>query len=163
MNGDLLLDASLFESIPYRTAIKDDCTHVLALLTRPEGALRRRTFFIIRQLIGGYLATLDPALRRAFLDRPVKYAQEIQELEQYSAQSQGPPYVAAVRLPQGAETVGQMEKNKRILLAGAAAGRQAVFRAFTGESLVKSAACWSEALERSTGRPAGLTKAARAG
>jgi len=128
IEGELFFDASLFESIPFKTAIEDGCSHVLALLTRPRGSLRENTFFLHRRLVGAYLARLNPGLRRPFLERPLKYAQEIEELERTSTRPGRPPHVLAVQLDRGSETISQMEKRRTRLLAGAARGRRAVFK-----------------------------------
>lgn len=46
LNGQRLVDAAVFEPIPYKAAIQDGCTHVLALCSRPrprgaKGRVRR--------------------------------------------------------------------------------------------------------------------------
>jgi len=46
-----MVDAQLFEPIPYRAALKDNCTHVIALRTRPDGITVTKQMGIIEKLI----------------------------------------------------------------------------------------------------------------
>lgn len=43
INGDFYADGLLFEPIPYRSAIRDGCTDILVLRTKPESAARKGT------------------------------------------------------------------------------------------------------------------------
>lgn len=64
MHGQRLVDAAVFEPIPYKAAIQDGCTHVLALCSRPRprGA-RGRVRRAMKQI-------LDRAIKRLVLSPP---------------------------------------------------------------------------------------------
>jgi predicted patatin/cPLA2 family phospholipase len=69
VEGESCLDGGLFASIPFRQALDDGCTHVLALLTRPAGVPLRRTSRLNRFIISRELAKYNPLLGSVFLDR----------------------------------------------------------------------------------------------
>jgi predicted patatin/cPLA2 family phospholipase len=46
-----LVDAQVYESIPYRTAISDNCTDILVLRTRADDARITKKMSIVEQLI----------------------------------------------------------------------------------------------------------------
>jgi len=64
LHGQRLVDAAVFEPIPYKAAIQDGCTHVLALCSRPRprGA-RGRVRRAMKQI-------LDRAIKRLVLSPP---------------------------------------------------------------------------------------------
>lgn len=46
-----LSDALIFEPVPYRSAVKDNCTHVLVFRTRPDGVSVTAKMGIVEKLI----------------------------------------------------------------------------------------------------------------
>ncbi len=46
-----MADAQIFEPIPYRSAIRDGCSHVLVLRTRPDGINVTKKLNLIERLI----------------------------------------------------------------------------------------------------------------
>lgn len=65
VNGERLVDAAVFEPIPYRAAVGDGCTHVLALCSRPRA--QPSTGGAVNKLVKN-LATL--AVKRVVLNPP---------------------------------------------------------------------------------------------
>lgn len=54
------MDAACFESVPFRSAIADGCTHVLALCSRPKRTVRGR-------LMPPLESALEAAIKRTIL------------------------------------------------------------------------------------------------
>lgn len=131
VDGEGCVDGGLYASIPFRQALDEGCTHVLALLTRPAGATLKRSRSLCRYIVSRKLAKYNPLLRNAFSDRVGRYARELDWL---NAQTSGPtcpgPYVCAVRPASGTPIVGRFEKRWKTLVAGASSGVTAVMHAF---------------------------------
>lgn len=77
--GDRLFDASLYESIPYRSAVADGCTHILVLLTRPKGVLRGKPG-LIEKLVAKKVGKYGAGLESDYLARAPRYSHEIKEI-----------------------------------------------------------------------------------
>jgi predicted patatin/cPLA2 family phospholipase len=67
INGDRFLDASVFEAVPVNAALQDNCTHVLVLLTRPEGQLKQPHLFD-QEIIAPRLDRLRTGLGSSYLN-----------------------------------------------------------------------------------------------
>jgi predicted patatin/cPLA2 family phospholipase len=124
--GDKFLDASVVESIPFRTAQKLGATHIMALLTRPKGLRRQGPSWLDRHVIAPRLRTYHPDLPAAFLRRADKYLEELKEIED-AAKPGAPLPVLPVQIPASAATVRSNEKARTLLVAGAMDGFMAVY------------------------------------
>ncbi len=89
--GELYLDALLYEPVPYRSAVRDGCTHVLVLLTRPDGTLTGKPTLFERHVLGRWIASLEPRMRDAYLAQQHSYDHKIRRLKTRGAEAQGPP------------------------------------------------------------------------
>jgi hypothetical protein len=49
--GEPLVDALIFEPIPYRSAVRDNCSHVLVLRTLPDGHSVTGALPIVQNLV----------------------------------------------------------------------------------------------------------------
>lgn len=127
---DLLLDASLFASIPFKIAVEDGATHVLTLRTRPSGTLRTAPSLWERLVVAPQLRRVSPDLAKAFLRRAEQYREEVEELAAQSADPENEPYVLAIA--PATVSVGQAERSKSRMLAGAKEGYEVVYEALTG-------------------------------
>jgi predicted patatin/cPLA2 family phospholipase len=132
IEGDDFLDAMVFERIPYRTAIADGCTHILALLTRPPGQRPRPPSVLDRLIFGRYLKSLNPRLSDAFFKTARQYQKDIARLVTDTVTPSKSPHVYAVQVAAGAPRVARMEKDRQALVDGAIAGAESVFRAILG-------------------------------
>ncbi|GMH34266.1 hypothetical protein BSKO_02100 [Bryopsis sp. KO-2023] len=83
VNGERLVDAAVFEPIPYQAAVKDGCTHVLALCSRPRS--KTGTKGAVGKAMKG-LMTL--AIKRVVLNPPYMRAAWQAEVEK-TAQNGG--------------------------------------------------------------------------
>ena len=71
VGGDLCSDASLYESIPFRSAtdgtkVPEPCTHMLVLRSRPEGVVRAAPSFMERLLIGSLCGLMAISFTETF-------------------------------------------------------------------------------------------------
>jgi predicted patatin/cPLA2 family phospholipase len=127
--GDNFLDASLCEPIPFRTAINHGATDVVVLLTRPEGSGPRRIGSWLEGLLTErYLAKRSACLAAIYRDRHAAYARDLADLDAGYGRD-GPPRILPVRTERGSRAISPLEKDRNILVEGAAAGFRAVHRA----------------------------------
>jgi len=138
VDGEACVDGGLYASIPFRQAIDEGCTHVLALLTRPAGAKPGKTNPINRYILSKNLARYNPRLRNAFLERVTQYARELDWLDTQTCSPKYSPYVCAVSPARGTPTVRRFEKRRDCLLAGASSGLNAILQVF-GQSKTSAA------------------------
>ncbi len=140
VDGERYLDALLFEPIPYRAAVRDGCTHVLVLLTRPDGNLNGTPTLFERHVLGRWIAALEPRLRDAYLGQQHAYDDQIRRLKAESAaceaslQGDEPPYFCALSLPAASPPIRWLERDRDRLEAAAVAGYKTVTSALAGSS-----------------------------
>ena len=125
---DDYLDGSLFESIPYESAIRGGCTHLMVLLTRPEGAPATAPRFPIGYLTRRYLRHIRPELADAFDTRCRTYADKLQPLYRDSRDSQAMPSIMVIK--PSSPQISRFEKVRSRLVQGAITGMQAIYQAF---------------------------------
>jgi hypothetical protein len=103
--GELLVDGGFVESVPFRSALREGATHVLALRTR-DGGYRlpeyRRFAELAMRLAGPELASL---LR----GRPHRYNGEADELEGLASHPAGRPSVTQVMVPRERRLVDHLD------------------------------------------------------
>jgi predicted patatin/cPLA2 family phospholipase len=118
--GRRYVDGGLGSAIPVAEALAARATHVLALLTRPQGVPRRSASRIGDLLIVRHLRTLNPALATLYRERVGWYERVVQDIARRSAEWRGgPPYVLGLRPPAGTPVVGQLERRSAVLAAAA--------------------------------------------
>lgn len=131
VGDDTYLDGSLFASIPFRQAFEGGCTHVLALLTRPESEEPRGANVFDRHIVPANLSRHNPRLGPVVTERLKRYAADIDILAQESHNPGSMPYLFAIQPDKQAVSVGRLEKRRSRLVAGAQAGMQATMDAFS--------------------------------
>ena len=126
LGDDLFVDGSILEAVPYGSAIKGGCTHVLALLSkplhgqeRPHGALRMR-------MAAAWLESVRPGLGAAYQSQALKRTEEMGRYVHPGSLPPGPPFVYVVEPAPQSRVVRRLEKSLPRLVAGAWLGRQAV-------------------------------------
>lgn len=121
--GERLWDANLTDPFAINTAVRDRCTHVLVLRSRPRGGPRRTLNLFERVVLHPYIQRLNPVLAELFLrrfDPDVTGEDRIGRNEHGVAISQIAPLADA---PQ----IRRLEQNRHRLVAGARSGVEAVF------------------------------------
>jgi predicted patatin/cPLA2 family phospholipase len=130
VNGENCVDGGLYASIPFRQALDEGCTHVLALLTRPVGTTLKRSSFLCRHIVCRKLARYNPLLRNAFSDRADRNACDLDWLNTQTCAPNCSPFVCAVMPSRDTPLVGRFEKRREYLVSGARSGVEAIVDAF---------------------------------
>lgn len=134
---DLLFDASLFEPLPYKSAIQDSCTHVMVLASRPKTRLRTAPSFLERLLIEKRLRSLSSKAADAFLHRAEDYSVAVRHIENSTNNPIAPPFIFGIQPAENALEVHQLERNRNALLNGTASGIDAVMRVFVPDEIIR--------------------------
>jgi predicted patatin/cPLA2 family phospholipase len=151
-------DAGLSESVPYRTALAQEATHVLVLRSRrdpvvwPDGRAPSRS---VRLITRTTLRRESPALRATFLGRDARLAADDLRLAEYQStpapanpastpacpapapanpRSSGGPWVYSIRPPPGSPQVSRLATDGRLLRAAFETGRAATHAAFASSA-----------------------------
>jgi predicted patatin/cPLA2 family phospholipase len=127
--GDRLLDASVYESIPFRSVLaSSDVTDVVALLTRPAGDLRSEPNWVDRNVVVPYLKRLSTDVAEHYLQRSCAYRDEFAFIESRSNANE-PPYFLRIQPVSSSARVGSLETDRAKLVRGAMDGYRAVYDA----------------------------------
>lgn len=116
--------------IPLDAAISDGCTHILVLLTRPQGTTGKGKF-ALEKIASYVLYRKFPKLAFVLKNSGKVYSQilkKIMEAEQNPENSQ--PKIEAIRIPTKSKHISVIEKNPKILIKGAREGYTAVIEKF---------------------------------
>jgi predicted patatin/cPLA2 family phospholipase len=136
IDGELYSDASLYEPIPFKSAISastcSKCTHVLALRSRPEGVTRDAPSFIQRKILGGSLRKYGAEIYDDFLNASMRYSDDLAVLADCTKDPNRVPYLYQVTVPMGTPAVSAFERRRDTLVEAAAAGMKAMVQALTG-------------------------------
>jgi predicted patatin/cPLA2 family phospholipase len=127
---DRLLDASLYESIPFRSAlVSPEVSDVVVLLTRPAGDTRSDPNWVDRYIVAPYLRRMDADVGSQFLERAAAYKSELDFVAKRLT-APDPPYFLCCQPSRTAAKVGALETNRARLVQGAKDGYRAVYKAF---------------------------------
>ena len=132
LDGDEYFDGGLFESIPFDSAIKDGCSHVLVLATRPRMKLRGTLSFLEKTFGVPYLNSINPELGSQLERRPSQYRACLTELEKYTITAGGPSFTYVIQPSEHAKPVSRFSKKRDAVLGGARAGMRALIECFDG-------------------------------
>ena len=130
--GRRYYDAGVSESVPYRTALAQDATHILVLRSRrdplpaPDGRGPARSARLIARTA---LRRETLALRTAFLTREARLARDDELLAAYQS-AEAPPWVFSIRPPASSPEVSRLATDGPLLHAAFEAGRSATHSAF---------------------------------
>jgi predicted patatin/cPLA2 family phospholipase len=89
LRGREYIDGSLTEAIPLKAALDLGATHLLVLLTRPLGKVRRHPGHLQRRVAFPMMNRLQAGLGNAYAMRAARYAEELEQLELLQAKSAG--------------------------------------------------------------------------
>jgi predicted patatin/cPLA2 family phospholipase len=130
VNGEDYLDGDIFAPVPFRQALDEGCTHVLALLTRPSGTPLGRPSFLNRYIFSKKLAQYNSLLANALRDRVNRYTRELDWLKTQTCAPDCRPYVCAVSPPPGTALIGRFERRPERLVDGARCGMATILDIF---------------------------------
>jgi predicted patatin/cPLA2 family phospholipase len=125
---ELFVDASVYESIPFRAAESAGYTDIVALLTRPFGDRRNTPGWIDRLLVAPHLRRFSVSAAAAYMNRHKSYADDLEVL--YSrADGSSYPRLLLIQKPAHLRKVLPFNTSREALVAGAKAGFRAVYSA----------------------------------
>jgi predicted patatin/cPLA2 family phospholipase len=129
--GDLLSDASVYESIPYKVAVKDGCTHILCLLTRPKGLHRSAPGFFQKYILAPRMRKIKAGLDIEYLKGYRDYNYDLDYLFRMNQDfSQNKTSILSIAPAEGDKAVSRLEKSQKKLIEGSISGLKAVYGAF---------------------------------
>jgi len=134
LDGDRFVDASLFEAIPLQSAINDGCTHLLVLLTRPNGRLKKAS--VLDRVVATRLNKIRSGLGSCYLESNNSYNDTVRLIQEAHRSFQGPPYIFSVSLPRGYHEIRRMERRRNVILQATKDGMRAALEVFVPEELV---------------------------
>jgi predicted patatin/cPLA2 family phospholipase len=118
-------DGSITVSIPFDVALSLAPTHILVLLTHPNGESIEQRAGVLRAGMIRFLDRTYPGLGKAHSLRQKRYLRELQRIHQTQSRQ-----ITLIRPSKDEPVVGLLEQEANILYAGAEAGARAVFKAF---------------------------------
>jgi predicted patatin/cPLA2 family phospholipase len=122
--GRRYLDAGLAESIPFHAALAAGATHVLVLRSRrPQDD--ERPGRLSRALTGTLLRRLGEPVRRGYLERPQRLADDDALLDRHGADAALEPAMLAIRPGADSPRVSRLESDPAVVRDGLEAGRLA--------------------------------------
>jgi predicted patatin/cPLA2 family phospholipase len=127
--GSLFVDGGLLEPVPYRAALDEGATDVLALRTRPATVRKSAEPLYARQLVSRF----QPEVLDLVKNQPELYNQIADDLERRAADGD---QVFQVTPPVDVVDISRTERSLKKVRLGMEAGTQAVAEAF-GVSSVK--------------------------
>ena len=126
--GDRYLDASVYESIPFRAALQENPTDVVVLMSRPHGDMRSDPGFLDKYVISRRLAKIDRELAEHYMERAVEYKSEVQVISSGSDEA-GSAKIWPIQIASDSKKVSSLEKSRSKLVRGAMDGYEAVYSA----------------------------------
>lgn len=130
LNDSSYIDGSLKESIPTAAALDLGATHMLVLLTRPPGKVRRDPGVLQRRILFPYMSRRLTGLGGIYAERAPRYRRELARLTGLEERQTA----FGIRMSEHFSPVGQLEQDPHKLFAGAARGAEAVHLALTGST-----------------------------
>ena len=131
VEGRRYLDGSISEPIPVHSATQDGATHILALVTRPQGRLSRNTL-VDRLVIRRMLDRIRRGLGDMYLRRVEVYRNTLAWINAQQTDPSSQPQVYIVQLPQEIPELSRVEKSRAALVRSAAHGMSATIGTFRG-------------------------------
>lgn len=129
IDGERHVDAGVYENIPLATAAARGATHVVALLTRPDGTPAAELERIERFLIVPWLDRQKPGVGAGYRLSPARYAGELARARGVAPCPDGPA-VLAIAPTAARPEISNIEVDARILQQGALDGFSAVLETF---------------------------------
>ena len=130
LNSSSYIDGSLNESIPMAAALDLGATHMLVLLTRPPGKVRRDPGFLQHRIAFPLMNRRLTGLGDIYAQRAPRYRRELGLLKELEEQQ----VALGIHVSEQVSPVSQLEQDPHKLFTGAARGAEAVHLALTGSA-----------------------------
>ncbi len=135
--NDLLWDSAFYEPIPYKSAIADGCTHLLVLLTRPEGTTKGDPSLLDKYFFAPKLKKINPGLEIDYLRRPEEYKKDVKYLYSQNLQTDNTSSIYSVFLSKENKPISGLVKDRNKMIEGATMGMKAVFDLFLDDEFIR--------------------------
>lgn len=133
IGGKMFMDASVYAAIPVYEAIKDGCTHILVLRTRPRGVLRNVPQ-IMQRFIYMKMKSLGERFAQAYVASQAEYNHSIKFMDSAENIQTSAPFICSAVLPRGMTPVSQLETRAPVLIDAARQGVLACLGLFGRDS-----------------------------
>lgn len=130
-NNQSYIDGGIHTAVPFREALEADNSHILVILSRPEGSLRPAIGSIEHFLARNIAARKYPQLVPVYLKKSDSYNQAISEVEALEDSGEN---VLVISPPRFQRPVFGFEMDQEKLMAGVKDGAGAVYREFFGQA-----------------------------
>lgn len=127
-DGDRFIDGSILLSHPMVEARNAGCTHIVALNTRTDTALKKVPT-VSHRFIAGRLDRLKPGLGEPYIEALRSYSALRTENRERSERHAGPPFVLDVACPAGSHRVSRVTRDRGMLFEGIRAGYDSMMNA----------------------------------
>eukprot|EP01033_Poteriospumella_lacustris_P004175 gene4175-2975_t len=141
LGSEPLADALLFEPLPYRSALQDNCTHVVVLRSRPDNisvTAKMSTIekMIMRRFFGRKLKL--PRVMRWMLNQYHKlvYAEDILRINAENRDFES-PQLYGIALPSGCKEVSRTDSDRALILQNVKMGFSAAYDALVPEASMR--------------------------
>ena len=132
IDGRAFVDAGVSESVPVRTALAQQATHIVALRTRRTDEIVSPPSRVQRQVLSRWFAKYAPGALEPWLRREAIRAEEEELLASHPATLQ-------IRPPAGSVRIGRTERRPGPLRAAVDTGRQAAWNELASAAGPRSA------------------------
>ena len=126
--GDLFVDASVYEFIPFRAARAEGFTDLVVLLTRPHGAGRSAPGLVDRLLVAPHLRRYSAHAAATHMSRDRAYANDLAHLYAHMGGA-SQPRVLMVQMSADVPELPPFDISRQALVVAAKAGFRAVYAA----------------------------------
>jgi predicted patatin/cPLA2 family phospholipase len=130
IDGTGYLDAGLRESFPYRSALRDGCTHVVVLRTRATGGVPSPVS-AAQRLVAGRLLGADKQILDLVDARPQRYAAEEEEMFRLRDSSDANTGVFVIEPRDAGSGIDRLSLNRPLIEAAARGGIEATYAALS--------------------------------
>jgi len=131
VEGGLMADAQLYEPVPFKSPLKNGCTHVLVLRTRPDGIdCMPRPSKVEASMMRNFFADL-PDVADYLVDMKHKqvYCEDVLRLNEASKSPPAlGPQLLAIAPPEGVEEIGRLERGRDMIFEGVKEGYRSSVR-----------------------------------
>ena len=127
------IDGGISELIPIRFAVEDGCTHILVLLSEPEGVVPTHNALLTRFLLFKF-DRIAKGLANEYRRSLIKYSEILNGLSSSQGRQSESSNVFPIFQHDDTEKISTTELDRETLIAGGSSGMKAVVNAFSDEN-----------------------------
>jgi predicted patatin/cPLA2 family phospholipase len=149
--GHRALDGGVLTALPFRLALRERCTHVLSLSTRPMRPAGRR-ISLVHRYTRRYLERIQPGLGRRYVDaiREKHRDQALLRDLRTAGADEGEPYILDLAPQPGTKEVKRHEMSPGLLVEAGCSAAEVMYCAIEGRPLTAIGSRTVQAVPRIT-------------